>query len=75
MFLVVEGGKVYNLDFVHYICIETLANDDSSLTILFANGGGKISVKQDRDEAVIKKYLSNLLEDMMKNQKVIALRG
>lgn len=73
MFLVVEGGKVYNLDFAFAIFTETLPNGDYSLTIKFAHGGGKVSVKYS-DEAVIKKCLSNLLDDMMKNKKVIALR-
>lgn len=74
MFLVIEGGEVYNLDFVHSIFIKSGYSEYYSLTILFANGGGETVIKKDKDEEVVKRCLSNLLEDMTKDKKVIALR-
>lgn len=72
MFLVVEGARVYNLDIVKSIFILEDGNNHN-IIMSYANSESVVIFTR-RDADVVKKCFSNLLDDMMKEQKIIALR-
>lgn len=72
MFLVVEGARVYNLNIVKSIFIIEDGNNHN-IIMSYANSEPVVIFTR-RDADIVKKCFGNLLDDMRKEQKVIALR-